>query len=154
MEKLGLHNLTTAPGSKIKKRRVGRGNASGKGNYSGRGMKGQRARSGGKNKLILKGIKTYLQRIPKSRGFKGLKPKPAIVNLSLLDKIFDSGEEVTPKIMLAKGLIKSTSLGVKVLGEGKLTKKLIVKANGFSKSANDAIVKVGGKAEIIKKSKI
>jgi large subunit ribosomal protein L15 len=154
MEKLGLHNLTVAPGSKTKKRRVGRGNASGKGNYSGRGMKGQRARSGGKNKLILKGIKTYLQRIPKNRGFLSFKQKPATVNLGRLDSAFKEGEEITPQLLLARGLIKKAGHGVKILGEGKLTKKLTIKASSFSKSAIDAIVKVGGKAEIIKKSKI
>jgi large subunit ribosomal protein L15 len=153
MEKLGLHNLITAPGSKTKKRRVGRGNASGKGNYSGRGMKGQRARSGGKNKLILKGIKTYLRRIPKNRGFKSFKLKSATINLGGLDKAFKEGEEVTPQLLLAKGLIKKMNSGVKILGDGQLTKKLTVKANSFSKTALNAIIKAGGKAEIIKKLK-
>ena len=153
MEMLSLHNLKTAKGSKKKKRRVGRGNSSGKGNYSGRGMKGQKSRSGGKKKLGLRGVKTYLQRIPKSKGFKSLKPSVETVNINSLDSAFNNGDSVTPRILLAKGMVKSVKPGVKVLGNGKLTKKLNVKANQFSKTAKDAILKTGGTVEIIKRSK-
>lgn len=142
---LTLHNLTVAAGSKKRKRRVGRGNASGKGNYSGRGMKGQRARSGGKNKLLLKGIRTYLQRIPKSRGFKSIKPKMETTNIGLINQFFNDGEEITPKTLVERKLIKTMRFGVKILGDGKITKKLTVKANQFSKSAKDAILKAGGR---------
>jgi len=141
---LTLHNLTVAVGSKKRKRRVGRGNASGKGNYSGRGMKGQRARSGGKNKLLLKGIRTYLQRIPQRRGFKSIKPKMATVNIGVINQLFNEGEEVTPLILVKRNLIKDARLGVKILGDGKITKKLTIKANQFSKAAKDAILKAGG----------
>lgn len=151
MKMLGLYNLKISPGSKKKKRRVGRGNASGKGNYSGRGMKGQRSRSGGKNKLALRGVKTYLQRIPKVKGFKALKPEMEVVNIKLLNEKFSANDEVNPKKLLDKGLVKSTKFGVKILGQGRLAKKLTVKANRFSKTAKDAIIKAGGAAEVIKK---
>lgn len=146
-----MHNLELAVGAKRNKRRVGRGNASGKGNYSGRGMKGQRARSGGKNKLALKGIKTYLLRIPKKRGFTSFKIKPAVVNIKVLNSIFKDNDSVTPQVLWRLGLIKDVKYGVKILGEGELTKKLMVKANQFSRTAKNAILKAGGKIEIIRK---
>ncbi|MBU1036615.1 50S ribosomal protein L15 [Patescibacteria group bacterium] len=149
---LSLSNLTKDPAAKKKKRRVGRGNASGKGNYSGRGMKGQRSRSGGKKKLALRGLKGYLLRIPKKRGFKSLKPSKEVVNIGVLDKIAQDNDQITPVYLLKKGLIKTTKKGVKILGEGKLKKKLIVRAHQFSKGAKDAIIKAGGKVEIIAKS--
>lgn len=151
---LGLHNLKTALGSKTKKRRVGRGNASGKGNYSGRGNKGQRARSGGKSGLKLRGVKGYLHRIPKTKGFKSLIPRREEINLHDLEKVFNSGDVVTPKILLSRGLIKSVKNGVKVLGQGELKKKLEIKANAFSKTAAQAIIKAGGKIEIFKKKEV
>lgn len=151
MEMLALYNLKTARGSKKKKRRVGRGSASGRGNYSGRGIKGQKARTGGKKRLALKGVKSYLQRVPKVKGFKSQKLKLETVNIISLNKNFNEGDEVTPRILLNKGLIKSVRFGVKILGDGKLTKKLTVKANQFSKTAKDAILKAGGKVEVIEK---
>ena len=148
---LGLHNLKVSKGSKTRKRRVGRGNASGKGNYSGRGMKGQRARSGGKSGLKLRGVKGYLQRIPKSKGFQSRRIKKEEVNLRDLAKVFAAGDIITPKILLAKGLIKTIKNGVKVLGQGELKQKLDIKADAFSKAAEKAIIKAGGKAELIVK---
>lgn len=148
MARLTLHNLQVAKGSKRGKRRVGRGNASGKGNYSGRGMKGQRARSGGKNKLALRGIRGYLLRIPKKRGFKSSAGRAEVVSLSTLEAIAKNGEIITPKYLLQKGLIKTAKNGVKILGQGKLTKKLTVNVQQFSKTAKDAIVKAGGRIEI------
>ena len=153
MSPLTLHNLKLAEGSKKKKRRVGRGNASGKGNYSGRGMKGQRSRSGGKNKSALRGIKSYLLRIPKSKGFKSKYPAKESVNLRDLEKIFEDGSAIYPKDLHAKGLVKTTTNGIKILGTGKLSKKFEVSANAFSKTANDAIIKAGGKVILIAKPK-
>ncbi|HAH03944.1 MAG: 50S ribosomal protein L15 [Parcubacteria group bacterium GW2011_GWA2_43_17] len=153
MEKLTLHNLQTARGSKTKKRRVGRGNASGKGNYSGRGMKGQRSRSGGKNKLALRGIRGYLLRIPKQRGFNSLLSKMEVVNLSTLDLIAKDGDVITPKYLMQKGVIKTRNYGVKILGQGKLSKKLTVNVGQCSKSAAEAIIKAGGKIEVYQKEK-
>jgi len=146
-----LHNLKVSKGSKTRKRRVGRGNASGKGNYSGRGIKGQRSRSGGTSGLKLRGIKGYLLKIPKSKGFRSLKLRPAAVNLKDLEKVFENGSVITPKALLAKGLVKTIKNGVKVLGQGELKKKLEVKANAFSKTAEQSIIKAGGQAELIAK---
>jgi len=149
MEMLGLHNLTVAQGAKKSKKRLGRGNASGKGNQSGRGSKGQRARSGGKSGLILKGIKGFVQKIPKKRGFNSLKVKLAETNLFVLEKAYQTGDTVSPKSLFNKGLIRSAQYGVKVLNSGKLTKKLTVRAQSFSTAAAKAIVAAGGNAVII-----
>ncbi len=151
MEKLTLHNLRVTFGAKRVKRRVGRGNASGKGNYSGRGIKGQRARSGGKKKLALKGIRGYLLRLPKKKGFTSFKIKPVVINIKVLNSIFKDNDSVTPQVLWRLGLIKDIKYGVKILGEGKLNKKLTVRANQFSKTAKSAILKAGGKVEIIRK---
>jgi len=151
MTVLGLHNLTVSKGSKTRKRRVGRGNASGKGNQSGRGGKGQKARSGGKAGLVLFGVKNYLLRIPKSRGFKSLRVKTAEINLGTLNKFFKDGDIINPSALVKKGLISSSQFGVKVLGEGEFKKKFTVKAQAFSVSAKEAIIKAGGTIEILEK---
>ncbi|OGY45557.1 MAG: 50S ribosomal protein L15 [Candidatus Buchananbacteria bacterium RIFCSPHIGHO2_02_FULL_38_8] len=145
---LTLHNLKLAKGSKRKIKRMGRGNASGHGTYSGRGQKGQRARSGGKKGLKRRGLHQLLKNKPKLGGFKSLKSKMAIVNLDQLEKVFTIGEIVDGKKLIAKNLIKSNKTGVKILGQGKLTKKLTVIADAFSDSAKKAIMEVGGKAEL------
>lgn len=142
---LKLHNLKPAKGSKKRKKRLGRGNASGLGNYSGRGMKGQRSRSGGKGGLKLKGMKAGIQSIPKLGGFKSDKPKPAIVNLKDLEKNFKEGEIVNASSLLQKGLIKTKKNGIKILGVGEIKKKLTVKVDKISDSAKEAISKAGGK---------
>jgi len=149
---LSLHNLEKNQGSKHRKKRIGRGNASGTGNYSTRGMKGQRARSGGKSGLAGRSVKSYLLRIPKVRGFKSLQSKMAVVNLYDLEENFSKGATVNVRDMLRADLITSIANGVKVLSVGKLTKELTVEANAFSKAAVDAITKAGGKAVIIAKS--
>jgi len=148
---LALH---TIKGPKRKKRkRVGRGNASGKGTYSGRGLKGQRSRSGGKSGLKMKGFKENLLRIPKLRGFKSPQPKKANIDLSDLDKHFDNGDLVTPHTLQEKGLIEDKKTGVKILSDGNLTKKLTFKDCWFSKAAEEKIVKAGGKIEREKEEK-
>jgi large subunit ribosomal protein L15 len=144
-----LSNLKNFPKSKKRPKRVGRGNSSGHGTYSGRGQKGQRARSGGKKGLKLKGIKPIIKRLPKLGGFKSIQPKMAIVNLENLEKNFSDGDLITPEKLLEKNLIKSLKTGVKILGRGKLSKKLIVQAHAFSKSAENAIKKTGGEARLI-----
>ncbi len=151
---LGLHNLKVAVGSKKNKIRRGRGNASGRGNYSGRGGKGQRARSGGKAGLVLFGVKTYLQKIPKNRGFKSLANKPAEVNLSRINEVFDNGQTIDPISLFKKGLIKTSQYGVKILARGGISKSLNITAHAFSQTAKDAIVKAGGQAIVIVKQKI
>lgn len=144
-----LHNLKSF--NRKNRKRVGRGNASGHGTYSGRGLKGQRARAGGKSGLKRMGLKSFLQQIPKVRGFKSYHPRMQIVQLRDLDKRFKENELITLKQLFKAGLIKSIVLGVKILGPGKLSKKLIVKANKFSKSAENAIKKAGGKIELIRR---
>lgn len=144
---LTLSNLKPAKGSTKKHKEVGRGGK--RGSYSGRGMKGQKARSGGKSGLKALGFKQTLQRTPKLRGFTSLKPKMAIVNVGDLDSKFVDGEVIDTKKILKAKLIESAKNGIKVLGDGQVTKKLTVIANAFSLSAKTAIERAGGKTEII-----
>ncbi|MEK7071998.1 MAG: 50S ribosomal protein L15 [Patescibacteria group bacterium] len=146
---LTLSNLKPAKGSAKKRRRIGRGGK--RGTYSGRGMKGQKARSGGRSGLKALGFKQTLQRVPKLRGFKSLKAKMAVINLSDLDKVFNDGDTITSKELVKSGLISSSKGGVKILGSGKLSKKLNIFVNAFSVSAKEAIEKAGGKADVIVK---
>lgn len=146
---LSLSNLKPAKGSVKKRKKVGRGGK--RGTYSGRGLKGQRSRSGGKSGLKALGFKQTLQRIPKKRGFKSLKPKVQVVNLSDLEKVFSDGDIINAKNMFAVGLIVDHKKAVKVLGQGKLTKKLIIIADFYSQSAKDAIEKQGGEARVVSK---
>lgn len=99
---LKLHNLKPAKGATRNKKRVGRGNSSAHGNYSTRGLKGQRARSGGKGGLKLKGFKSNIQSTPKLGGFKSLKSKLAIVNIKDLEKSFENNEVITPAKLVNK----------------------------------------------------
>lgn len=141
---LSLNQLKPAPGSKKKKKRVGRGNSSGHGTYATRGLKGQRARSGGKGGLKRLGFKTMLRSTPKLSGFKSLKTKPAIVNLVILEKKFADGAVINPLLLKKNKLVDKISSGVKILGEGKLTKKFIFENCQFSKSAREKILESGG----------
>jgi len=142
---LTLHTIKPAVGSRKKKKRVGRGDASGHGTYSCRGMKGQRSRSGGKSGLRLKGIKQNLLNIPKLSGFKSRNPKMTVINLDILDKKFDDGEKVNPNILLNKKIVKKLGGGIKILGNGEITKKIIVEKCQLSSGAKKAIEKAGGK---------
>lgn len=146
---IGLHNLKLAPGARKKRKRVGRGNASGHGTYSGRGLKGQKARSGGKSRLKFRGFRKQLQQTPKVHGFKSHRPKMEIVNLRTLELKFQSGEAIDAEKLAAKNLVKDAKSVIKILGEGKLTKKLTVRANAFSESARRGIMEAGGTAEIV-----
>lgn len=142
---LELHTLQTT--ERKTKKRVGRGWGS-RGKYSGRGMKGQKARSGGKGGLKLRGAKQTILRLPKNRGFKSPRASYEVVNVADLE-LFDAKAEVTPQAMVKKGLIPSARMGVKVLGDGALSKALTVHAHAFSASAKNLIEKAGGKAEVI-----
>lgn len=150
MAELTLHNLKINKAAKKKAKRVGRGNASGHGTYSGRGLKGQKSRSGGKSGLKRRGLRQLLRNKPKIGGFKSLRSKLAVVNLDDLEKNFEAGELINDKKLLAKNLIKTNKFGVKILGEGKLTKKLIVIADSFSESAKKGIIEAGGSIKLIK----
>lgn len=149
-------SLAQLSSTKKTRKRRGRGNASGLGTYSGRGVKGQKARSGGKFKGGHGGKRAprFIQTTPKKRGFSSLREKYAVVNLSVLSREFGDGARVTPAILCSKGLIPTPQFGVKILGEGELTKKLMVSAQKFSRTAKDAILKAGGEAiEMTKTSK-
>ena len=144
---LTLSNLKPAKGSSRTRRRVGRGGK--RGTYSGRGMKGQRSRSGGKSGLKLMGFGQTLRRIHKNRGFRSLQLKMQPVNLADLEKTFAAEAVIEPQALVKAGLISSVKGGVKVLGDGKLTKRLTVKAHGFSATAKRAIETAGGVAEVL-----
>ncbi|HLC90108.1 MAG TPA: 50S ribosomal protein L15 [Patescibacteria group bacterium] len=149
MTELSLHNLKINPKAKKRAVRVGRGDASGHGSYSGRGLKGQRARSGGKKGLKLRGLKQLLKNKPKIGGFRSLKPKMAVVNLSDLENNFSAGEIINAAKLSAKGLLENKRK-IKILGDGRLTKKLTVLADEFSESAKKAIIEAGGNIKLIK----
>jgi len=145
-----LHELKPSEGAFKTSKRIGRGVSSGHGKTSGKGHKGQNARSGGGVRPGFEGGQLPLfRRLPK-RGFSNamFKIEYATVNLSDLEK-FENGAVVTPELLKEMGILKKQLSGVKVLGNGELTKKLTVKANKFSKSAIEKIEAKGGKAEVI-----
>ena len=144
-----LNELSPAAGSTKEAYRKGRGSGSGNGKTAGRGHKGQKARSGGKIRVGFEGGQMPLaRRIPK-RGFNNIFAKPLeIINLTSLDK-FEDGDIVTAEALLAKGILSKCEYGYKVLGSGKLSKKLTVQASAFSASAKEAIEAAGGKAEVM-----
>ena len=142
-----LNELKPAAGSRSKRLRKGRGLSSGHGFTSGRGTKGQKAH--GKTRLGFEGGQMPLYRQSPKRGFTNINRKEyAIVNLASLNK-FDDGTEVTPQLLMESGLVKNLKSGIKILGSGKLEKKLTVKANKFSASAVSAIEAAGGKTEVM-----
>ena len=146
---LGLHNLKPTPGAKKREKRVGRGYGSGHGGHeSGRGTKGQKSRSGGGVPPTFEGGQTpFWMRFPK-RGFVNpLRIEYAIVNVGTLEKHFEPGDVVTPEVLLERGIIKDLKDGLKVLGDGELTKALTVRAHKFSKKALEKIKAAGGVAE-------
>lgn len=137
---LTLHNLKPAKGAAKKKKRVGRGNASGHGTYSGRGLKGQRARSGGKSGLKRLGMRHIVLQTPKARGFKSARPKNQVVRVERLNAAFADGATVTPQALAKAGLIKDANKPVKVLGNGTLTlKNLTFKNVAVSKSVAEQL---------------
>ncbi len=146
-----LEDLRPTPGAVKSPKRVGRGYASGIGGHtSSRGHKGQKSRSGGKVRPGFEGGQMPLvRRIPK-RGFTNFNSKVFnILNLSDLDRLFEANEEVTLKVLIERRIIKNVRSGVKVLGNGEITKPLIVKVNAISKSAKEKIENAGGKVEVI-----
>ncbi|ABR30833.1 50S ribosomal protein L15 [Thermosipho melanesiensis] len=145
-----LSDIKPTPGSMKKRTRVGRGIGSGKGKTSGKGHKGQKARGRGKVHPWFEGGQTPLHRRLPKFGFKNFTKKVySVVNVEQLEKIFESGEEVTPEKLLEKGVIKKINDGVKILGNGEITKPLTVIAHAFSSSARRKIEAVGGKVEVI-----
>ena len=144
-----LHELSPAPGSTKKAFRVGRGAGSGNGKTAGKGHKGQKARSGGGVRPGFEGGQMPLQRRIPKRGFNNIFAKPLeSVNVSALEK-FEDGAVVDAKALLDAGILSKCTYGVKILGNGEITKKLTVKASAFSESAKAKIEAAGGKAEVV-----
>jgi large subunit ribosomal protein L15 len=156
---IGLHSLKPAPGSRHRKKRVGRGEGSGVGKTSGRGQNGAGSRSGSKRKVNLEGGQMPIHmRMRKLRGPHMKKSMPfeqygrtrtQPVNLRDLEQRFDDGAEVNPAELSSKGLATRKEVPVKVLGQGDLSKKLTVHAHGFSKTAREKIEGAGGVCVII-----
>ena len=145
---MNLHELSPAAGSTHVGKRKGRGAGTGNGKTAGRGHKGQKARSGGGVRVGFEGGQMPLARRVPKRGFNNIFAKPLeIINLSALN-VFNDGDTVTAQVLLDKGILSKCPNGYKVLGNGKITKKLTVEASAFSKSAQEAIEAAGGKAEV------
>ena len=146
-----LHELSPAEGSVKAGFRKGRGAGSGNGKTAGKGHKGQNARSGGGVRPGFEGGQLPLYRKLPKRGFNNYRfgKQYAVVNICYLNEKFGDGDVVDSAALLAKGIIDSVKDGVKILGEGELTKKLTVKAAVFSASAKEKIEAVGGKTEVV-----
>ena len=147
---MNLSNLHPAAGSKHSDAfRVGRGHGSGNGKTAGRGQKGQKSRSGGKVRVGFEGGQMPLYRRLPKRGFTNRNTKDIVsINITELNR-FEDGAVVTIETLVENGIIKNPKDGVKILGNGELTKKLTVQANAFSASAKEKIEALGGKAEVI-----
>lgn len=147
---MNLSNLRPPKGQKRNKRRIGQGMGTGRGKYSGRGAKGAKSISGYSKMRGFEGGQMPLHRRLPKRGFKNIFHKEyAIINVGALEKL--DGDTFTPESLVASGVIKKLHLGLKVLGNGELTKKISVHAHVYSKSALDKIQKVGGTGEVLAK---
>lgn len=141
---IGLHTLKPADGSTHRRKRIGRGIGSGHGKTSTRGHKGNKAR--GQINPNFEGGQTPLhRRLPQLRGFKPVNKKIyALVNVDTLQERFDEGAEVTPEALLASGILRDIHDGLKILGNGEVSKKFIVRAHKFSESAQEKLTAAGG----------
>src|SRR5688572_2888093 len=158
-QKIGLHNLKPKPGSRHRKKRVGRGEGSGMGKTSGRGHKGAGARAGAKSRSNFEGGQMPIHmRMRKQRGPNKKTSMPfeqfgrtrtQHVNLKDLEERFDAGDEVTPETLREKGLATRRDVDVKILGQGELTKKLTVRVHRASRSAQEKIESAGGTVELV-----
>src|SRR3954463_9087629 len=157
-ERIGLHSLKPAPGSRKARKRVGRGEGSGTGKTAGRGQKGAGSRSGSKSRPNLEGGQMPIHmRMRKLRGphmkksmpFEQFRTHTQAVNLQDLERRFEAGDEVTLDALKAKGLGKRKDVPVKVLAKGTISKKLTVHAHGFSGAARAAIEEAGGTVVVI-----
>lgn len=145
-----LHELQPAAGSVKDVKRIGRGHGSGQGKTAGKGHKGQKARSGGSIRPGFEGGQMPLQRRMPKRGFNNIFALEfATVNVSELEKRFESGAVVDANTLIESGALKNAKDGIKILGNGELTKSLTVKAVKFTAAAKEKIEKAGGTAEVI-----
>jgi large subunit ribosomal protein L15 len=147
---VGLHDLKPAKGAVRARKRVGRGPGSGLGKTSGRGEKGQKSRSGFGQKPGFEGGQMPLHRRVPKRGFTNHRFRTvySCINIEKLE-VFDSGTIITPEVLLQRGIIHKLLDGVKILGDGALTKPLTVRAHKFSAKAQERIVAAGGKVEVL-----
>src|SRR5919201_3295648 len=157
-ERIGLHNLSPAPGSRKKRKRIGRGEGSGVGKTAGRGHKGLGARSGAKKRVNFEGGQNPIHmrkrklrgpHMKKSMPFEKFRTQTQPVNLRDLEARFEAGAEVTPEALREKNLATRREVPVKVLGQGDLSKALTVHAHAFSKTAREKIEAAGGTCQLI-----
>jgi large subunit ribosomal protein L15 len=157
-ERIGLHNLKPAPGSRRPRKRIGRGEGSGTGKTSGRGQKGAGSRSGSKSRAGFEGGQNPIHmRMRKLRGphmkksmpFEPFRTHTQPVNLVDLEARFDAGDDVTLEALNGKGLAKRKDVPVKILARGEISKALTVHANGFSAAAREKIEAAGGTCQVI-----
>jgi large subunit ribosomal protein L15 len=157
-ERIGLHSLGPAPGSRRARKRVGRGEGSGTGKTAGRGQKGAGARSGSKRRAAFEGGQMPIHmRMRKLRGphmkksmpFEPFRTHTQPVNLAALERRFDAGTEVTLELMQARGLATRREVPVKVLAKGEITKPLTVHAHAFSATARERIEAAGGTCNVL-----
>ena len=155
-ERIGLHSLAPAPGSRKARKRVGRGEGSGTGKTAGRGQKGYGSRSGAKDRVRFEGGQNPIHmRMRKLRGphmkksmpFEPFRTHTQPVNLGDLEARFEANEEVTPETLRARGLATRKDVPVKILGRGELSKALVVRAHGFSAAARERIEAAGGSCQ-------
>ena len=145
-----LHELSPAAGSKKEVKRIGRGAGSGQGKTAGKGHKGQKARAGRGMRPGFEGGQMPLQRRVPKRGFVNIFGKEfSIVNVSALDQSFEDGAVVDIDALIEKGLVKKVLDGVRILGNGEISKKLTLQVNAYSEAAKQKIEAAGGKAEVI-----
>jgi large subunit ribosomal protein L15 len=150
---LTLNTIKPKHGSKRSSKRLGRGVGSGTGKTAGRGHKGAGSRVGGPHKPYFEGGQTSLiRRIPK-RGFTNVfKKEYQIVNIGDIDKIDSQGADIGSDVLLKSGLVRSKNIPIKILGNGEMTKSLVIKAQAFSKSAREKIEKAKGKVEVVSRA--
>jgi large subunit ribosomal protein L15 len=148
---MNLSNLRPPAGQKQKKQRIGQGMGSGRGKYSGRGAKGAKSISGYSKMRGFEGGQMPLHRRLPKRGFTNIFHKEyAILNVGALEKL--EGDTFTPESLVASGVVKKLNAGLKILGNGELTRKISVQAHVYSKSALEKIQKAGGNAGVIEKT--
>ncbi len=144
-----LHDLSAVPGSTKEAKRIGRGHGSGQGKTAGKGHKGQKARAGRGMRVGFEGGQMPLQRRIPKRGFNNIFAKTIVaVNIGTLDQ-FEDGTVVDTQALIDAGIVKTCCDGIKILGNGELTKKLTVKVSAYSEAAKTKIEAAGGKAEVI-----
>ena len=159
-QRIGLHSLAPAPGSRRPRKRIGRGEGSGTGKTSGRGQKGAGSRAGSKRRARFEGGQMPIHmRMRKLRGphmkksmpFEPFRTHTQPVNLAALEERFDAGAEVTPDALRTKGLAKRKGIPVKILANGELSKALTVHAHAFSASARERIEAAGGACKLVER---